>query len=649
MKKLAILWTMLLFLGFLSACELSNTGLENSLTKEPEKPILVLTYVEDLDDALVGFLKQPFTIANSLDEVQLSEFERVLVLYDEQLRTVFPPALMDGPRLIPSHVVTFTHPEGIEITMVYLEDPSEYQEMLSLLDKRIFELREHQLVYTLYPLKGVSGRVESNKVDQQLLLQQLPPQAQLVTQGENLRWFYTSEEVYIFLEDLIPSYLRPYADQLITLNQGVEVFVNERGQRIVVGRATGPFSSDYYDSFLKALSDGISAPVTLSPIPPTNVNLPQSRVAPPTACYTRDLRGTTPQGPPIDSNTVSHEIPVNRIPSIGNVVGLVVMIGFDEFDSVVSDEQYRSIIEHANDYADAFYEEMSQGLISFEWVYYPEVVTVPFFLGPEINAGTPGYMDLLYDHIYLVLEQVETEMDLSSVDFISFFWPLGLPDYVGDGLAEQLSERMNTKRGNIYNFILQKVTINRERISFVVTHEIAHNLGLTDTYIHPWVPEFVGKPHSYKYGYWDLMADSNELKAWHRWILSWMPDEQVYCLPDTSAKEYEVFLEPLNNIDADVRQIVISLNETEAISIELRGPGTFCPSECNQNILATHIDTNIGNGNGPMFILRPERAMRRDQSDSLIRKGESVQFRNITITHQERYAAGSIVSIRFDE
>ena len=185
--------------------------------------------------------------------------------------------------------------------------------------------------------------------------------------------------------------------------------------------------------------------------------------------------------------------------------------------------------------------------------------------------------------------------------------------------------------------------------TIVLIHEIAHNLGLTDTYVQPWVPEYADKPSSYKYGHWDLMSSENELKAWHRWILSWIPDDPVHCIVHSTEKtEFEVFLEPVNNADADTRLIVISLSETQAISIEIRGPGKYCPSGCDHNVRVTHIDSRKGNGHGPLQILRPERSIDVNYSDALLRDGEHVKFDNITIIHSQRSPLGSVITIRFD-
>ena len=636
MKKILVL----ILIGLLAACESSAL-----IQEEGNGTVLVLTYVEGLEASFEGFFKRPFEVVRSLDGIVLSEYERIVVLYDDNLNRVFPPLMFGGSRLSYSQIVTFDHHEGVELTMVYLDGLDDYQEMFDLLDHRIYDIRTPQVVYELYPLQGISVNVTIDNVDRSLLLQSLPATAELAPSGDNLRWFYASEEVYLFVGENIPTYLSKYAEQLSELNEEAIVIVNERGQRLVIGRALGPFASEYYESFATFVAEGISSRVTLPSRPPVNISFPQPRVAPPEACYTRDLRAQIDVMMK-DTTTTSHEIDKERIPSTGRVVGLVVMIGFDEIPPVASDEKYRSVIEMAKDSTKDFYDEMSDGQLSFEWIYYPEIVYVPFTFNANITNLNPNYMDYINDHIQTVIDVVEGDFDLTDVDFISFFWPFGIPSYMGDGVAEQLTERMNTKRGNIYNYILQRVVEDRNRMAYVVTHEIAHNLGLTDIYIFTWSKDHMGK--SQTYAYWDLMSDPNELKAWHRWILGWMPDEQVHCLPLSTNEEHRVFLEPLNHTEADTRQIVVSLSETEAISIELRGPGRFCNSGCNQNVLVTYNNTLSANGSGPMEILRPARSKNPRFMDSLLLQGESVQFRNVTITHSERYQLGSYITIRFD-
>jgi M6 family metalloprotease-like protein len=640
MKRIALILLMVLLWG----CGASVVEVEETIIKN-EQPVLVLTYVEGLEASLERFLNRPFEVVRSLDDIDLLDYERVLVLYDDNLRRVFPPLIFGGPRLDYTNLVTFTLQDDVEITMVYLDNQDDYIEMFNVVDHRIFETREIKMVYEFYPLNGTTAYADFNQFDRELLRQNVPSNVEIAPRGGDFKWFYTSQEVYLFIGDKIPIFLSAYEDEVSALEEEVGIFQTERGQRLVIGRATGPFAGEFYVSFLNRLSAGIMTPMVLPPLPVANIQFPQPRTAPPEACYTRDLRAEIDVMMK-DSTTVSHEIDKNRLPSTGTVRGLVVMIGFDEFPPVVTDEEYLSTIQKAKEFSIDYYDEMSAGQLAFEFIYYPEIVYVPFTFNPSITYLSPNYMDYIDEHVQTVIEYVERDFDLSEVDFLSFFWPFGIPYYMGDGVAQQLSERMNTQRGNITNYILQRVVHDRNRMAHVVTHEIAHNLGLTDIYIFTWSEVHWGKSDTY--GFWDLMWGQNELKAWHRWILKWMPDEQVHCLPHGTNQEHTVFLQPLNHLEADTRQIVVSLSETEAISIELRGPGRYCVGGCDQNVLVTYINTLTSNGAGPMEILRPARSKNPQFRDSLLLQGEFVQFRNITITHEERYRLGSFISIRFD-
>ncbi len=606
-----------------------------------DSTIFVLTHLEGIESSLSNFMDQKFEIIRTIEEIQWERAEKVIVLYEDGLRRLLHPIRLGG-LIQKNSYVTYTHEKGVNVTMIYLDSMAAFEEFFDIVDHGIFETTSLRLAYDLYPIEGKVVFESSRNFDSQLLIELLGENTLLSRQTDDLRWFYTSEEIYIFLGEEIPSFLSLYENQLKNLDNEAIKLINNRGQRLFIGRSKGSFAKEYYNSFVDLVKLGFEGSQSLTTSAPSRFNFPQLRISDIDYCYTRNLTNSgDPKFP--QNTTVSHEIPKERIASIGQLNGLVVMIGFDGFISDLSDNQYLEYIKEANKAADDYYDSMSEGKLTFNWIYHLNVVEVPYFLSSDINPGTPGFMDLINAHIELVLEKVEETIDLTNVDFITFYWPSGNPSGVS-GLAEQLSVRLNTQKGNIYNYSLMSGPS-----TYVLIHELAHNLGLTDTYIHPWVPEFAGKPFTYKYGHWDLMAGDNELKAWHRWILSWIPDEQVNCLPHyTDEIEFEIFLEPVNSINTDTRLIVISLSETQAISIELRGPGKYCPSGCNQNILVTHIDSSIGNGNGPLQILRPKRSRRADYSDALLRVGEYVKFENITIIHTERYALGSVITIQFD-
>lgn len=506
----------------------------------------------------------------------------------------------------------------------------------------------------------------SESLDASLLMNQLPRTSQIVTNHNQLQNLFTSEEVYIFIEDEIPPFLMAYENELSQLRGAVIEIINDRGQRLIIGRATGAFVEEYYESFIRAVGEGINGSMSLPVEGPQDYIFPQERHASSDVCYMQDFRELVyPRFEP-QSTTVSHQIPIQRVPSSGTAVVLNVLVGFTDIPVMVSDDMYRTIIEKGLERSDAFFDEMSNGKFSIEWRFFPELIYIPFFIDPSIGPGSPEFEIKIDEGIQQVLSIVDEGYDLTDVDIIQFFWPIGTPDEVYGGLEVLTHERLDTQRGNIYNYNVKKLEMRYfddvNTFGRNIYHGILHNLGLTDIYIFSFSQEWSGFPNTYKYGNWDPMTSGDsDLNGWHRWILSWMDDDKVYCIPPTHEQDYEVFLGPLNQVDSDVRMIVISLSETEAISIELRDPNPFCEMEtsgrfslpftggCNQNVLVTHIDSSIGNGSGPMTILRTERSIAVDFSDALMLEGEFVTYENITITHSERHALGSVITIEFGE
>ena len=630
----------------------------------PEPVVFVLTHLEGLETLLEGFLEGPFEIVRTIEDIVFESAVRLLVLYEDGLRRLVHPSRLGGPTIQPGFYVTFSHQEDVDITMVYLDDVAAFETFFQNIDETLFEITSPRLVYELYPLVGVTVYDASSLFEAQLLVDAFDGEARLARRTDDLTWLYTSETIVIFLGTSIPSFLSPYQSELSTLENEAMTITNPRGQRFIIGRSTGDLAPLYYEAFVATVNEGFATRTAIRLLPPEGFTYPQPRLIASDMCYLIDVRGPYSRK---NETTISHQIPSKRVSSLGTAVGLSVMIGFNEIDPVVSDQKYRSMIENANQVTSEFYDLMSDGKFQLDWIIHPEVVYVPFFITPDLQPDNPDYERLINEHIMLVLSYVEETTDLTDVELINFFWPIGLPDYVYGGLSAMPSERMNTERGNIYNYSVKKVEAryidDPKTFARNLYHGAAHNLGLSDLYIQQWVPEFAGKPRTYKYGHWDMMTSAdNELNGWHRWILQWVEDRQVHCIPPTTGEEYQVFLEPLNHADGDTRLIVIPLSESQAISIELRGPGRFCPEEpwrsfsigpnfqggCTQDVLVTLMDTSMGNGHGPMQILRPSRSTSDDYSDALLLEGEFVQFGNIIITHSEKFALGSVITIRFD-
>ncbi len=646
--------------------ESENQDSKNQTPEVPEvaredRPVLVLTYVEGLEETLAPFLDHPFVMTDTVIDVDYADYSRMLVLYDDNLRRIIPPRLLGRPGLDENHFVTFNKEDDFEVTMVYLEEKSDFERFFDTVNKSIFDIRESKSVYDYYPIEGQVIIDASSRFDAMILQDVLGEEVTVVDTGLTAD-VLLNETIYAFIGNRVPTSFSKYDDILMNLDQAATVIELERGQKLIVGRATGEWADEYYADFVRRVETGITGRTSLTLSPPEGIVVPTPRPVSADTCYIEDVRGPESRR---DEATVSNFIPEYRISALGDVNALGIMIKFEDVAMVQSEEAFRSFLNEVHAISEDYFKEVSHGQMNLNWTLHPELVEVPFFITPELQPWNPQYEILIHEHIVQILEIVETQTDLTDIDMINFYWPAGLPDYVYGGLSAMVDEPLPTERGEIYNYSVKKMEtkyFNEPRqLARSVYHGVAHNLGLRDIYIHEGAFEGDMNTITAKYGHWDIMtAADNELNAWHRWILKWMTDDQVHCQPVTQDQTYEIFLEPLNQPQASTRQIVIPLSNSEALSIELRDPGKYCtevPSDvgfsspqggCNQNVLVTHIDSSIGNGSGPMTILRTERSTAVDFSDALMLEGEFVTYENITITHTERHALGSIITIVVD-
>ena len=96
-----------------------------------------------------------------------------------------------------------------------------------------------------------------------------------------------------------------------------------------------------------------------------------------------------------------------------------------------------------------------------------------------------------------------------------------------------------------------------------MNHEIGHTMGLVDLY------GYSGSAHRFVGG-WSLMGlisgHAPEYFAWERWILSWLDDNQVVCLPSGKITA-NLNAVPLSG---GQKMIVAPISETRAVVVEVR-------------------------------------------------------------------------------
>lgn len=134
----------------------------------------------------------------------------------------------------------------------------------------------------------------------------------------------------------------------------------------------------------------------------------------------------------------------------------------------------------------------------------------------------------------------------------------------------------------------------------VLAHESGHTFGLPDLYS---FAEVDGEYHSFVGG-WDveglISGPAPEYTAWHRWLLGWIGDDQVECIP--SGVVTDVRLEAVETTGG-TKMAVVKTGENQALVVESRKALRYDSDAVSTGALLYTIDTSVRTGEGPLNII----------------------------------------------
>ena len=170
-----------------------------------------------------------------------------------------------------------------------------------------------------------------------------------------------------------------------------------------------------------------------------------------------------------------------------------------------------------------------------------------------------------------------------------------------------------------------------------MNHEIGHTMGLPDLYA------YSGSSHRFVGG-WSLMGlisgHAPEFFAWERWLLSWLDDNQVICLPSGSITA------TLNAVPVvgGQKMIVTPINQYQAVVVEVRrqlGNDFYVREE---GPLVYLVDTRLRGGNGVIKVL-PINDIDVEKKSAPLSVGETLIFEGMSVRYNSRTSYGDEITV----
>jgi len=259
-----------------------------------------------------------------------------------------------------------------------------------------------------------------------------------------------------------------------------------------------------------------------------------------------------------------------------------------------------------------------------------------------IADGQGDGMQLIQDAI----TASDLETDFSKYDFVTVMPPkttktINSGGTISGGKDLYKSQEKNFSSGIAIGGWYQSDLSSPGRGPTMFTHEVGHVLGLT----HPYFQQNGGPG-----AIWDLMGNGGtsvpEFIGWHRFLLSWLPDQEMICLSSAKIKPTSIKLLPISSHKMGKKFAMIRIDETKAIGIEVRRKNNYDNLNRNEEgTLVYLIDVTKGDDEGIITILGTKKTVKEGQTLGSLIPGEMIRYNGVTVKVLASSKTGDTVEV----
>ncbi len=317
-----------------------------------------------------------------------------------------------------------------------------------------------------------------------------------------------------------------------------------------------------------------------------------------------------------------------RLTTSGTVRAIIIPVDFP--DVVAYDKPAEAFFDMATE-TGKYFNEMSGGRVKFEFQTLEKYLRMPF-KSDEYRLGqwSGGSPDAYYE---AAIAEADPLVDFSRFDVVYVLSPKNIP-WSSIAYGPAFPRTIKTEDGSIHNGSISGADAYQNFPGAGwkwMAHETGHLFGLHDLY--------TVDPQPGTFGEWDLMSlnwtnRAPELNAWNRFILDWLPFDQVHCFDATSgfAGQQTFELSPLPIQNAGKRAVFLKLSNTKILVMEYRATaGRDVIPTSDSGLLVYQVDMTIPSIRGGWTTVRPAGSSAPDFTDAAIGQGERVSVSGIDI------------------
>lgn len=310
-----------------------------------------------------------------------------------------------------------------------------------------------------------------------------------------------------------------------------------------------------------------------------------------------------------------------RLPSLGTVRAVVL---FADFEDAPASRSPQAVLALLSPQAEDFLAAQSYGRFALQlephytWLRLSQPAA---HYGASLSAYAP--------HLAFLQEAVDladAQVDFSGADLVIV---LSNPDAEAIAYGPTYTGFRSSGLQADGVIIANGMTSGRDLLYWGwmwLPHELGHSLGLPDLYAYDApLDQF---PYS---GGYSLMGNifgfAPELSALERWLLGWLADEQVYCLPAGEALTVE--LTPIER-QGGMKAVLLPLGAGRLLVVESRRAEGYDHLLPEPGALVYVVDANLASGYGPLVVWPPAQED-AGLAQATLQRGEALNVAGYTI------------------